>query len=149
MGDFTKDSIVSEQEDSIKNMIEYLSKKYGIDIHKTSIGHRECKKEGCVLDDFETPNLAGHRDMGFTSCPGNNILALIEKIRTTETASIGRTPILNPNYSSIQIASNSSSIAALLPKPLNKGPLVRIRLSYTGSTIRLKSGDTALPRLVL
>jgi ribosomal protein S12 methylthiotransferase accessory factor YcaO len=69
MGNFSLDSIVSEQESAVKEMIEYLSKKYGIDIHKTSIGHKECKEDGCIVNDFVTPNLTGHREIGFTSCP--------------------------------------------------------------------------------
>lgn len=58
MGNFMADSVVTEQENAIKNMVEYLSEKYGIDIHKTSIGHKECKKENCLTEDFSTPNLA-------------------------------------------------------------------------------------------
>lgn len=147
MGNFMVDSVVAEQEQAVKDAIEYLSKKYGIDIHKTSIGHKECKDDSCLLSDFSVPNLTGHREIGFTSCPGDNLFVLLNDIRKTETASIGRTPIVNPAYRSTQVA----SIAPSTPSNalLDKGPTIRIRLSFTGSTVRLKSGDGTLARLTL
>lgn len=69
MGNFMTDSVVTEQEVAVRKIVEYLSRKYGIDVHKNSTGHRECKKDGCIIDDFSTPNLTGHREIGFTSCP--------------------------------------------------------------------------------
>ncbi len=148
MGNFTTDSVVAEQEEAIKSIVEYLSKKYGIDIHKTSVGHKECKKDDCVMDDFSTPNLAGHKEVGFTSCPGDNLFAIVENLRKTESASLGRTLVLSPNYHSVKIASIGPA-DSLTTKPLGKWPIVRIRLSYTGSTIRLKSGDSRLARLTI
>lgn len=44
MGNFMQDSVVLEQEEAVKSMIEYLSIKYGIDLQGTSMGHKECKK---------------------------------------------------------------------------------------------------------
>ncbi|EKD30099.1 MAG: N-acetylmuramoyl-L-alanine amidase [uncultured bacterium (gcode 4)] len=143
MGNFMTDAVVAEQENAIKQIVEYLSKKYGIDLHKTSIGHKECSKNDCFINDFAVPNLTGHREVGFTSCPGGNLFAVVENIRKTETASIGRSLVINPNYDSIKIASITP------PQSLNKWPTVRIRLSYTGSVIRLKSGDNTLPRLTI
>lgn len=105
MGNFMTDSIVTEQEEVIKDIIEYLSKKYGIDIHGNSIGHKECLKNSCLIDDFSTPNLEGHREVGFTNCPGNNLFRLVENIRKMETTSIGRNPVINPKYNSIKLAS--------------------------------------------
>lgn len=87
MGNFMVDSVIVEQEESVKGIIEYLSKKYGIDIHRSSTGHKECRKDSCIIDDFVTPNLAGHRDIGFTSCPGDNLFSIVEDIRKTETVS--------------------------------------------------------------
>lgn len=106
MGNFTTDNVVVEQENTLKQIVEHLSKKYGIDIHKTSTGHKECSsKESCLLKDFAVPNLSGHKEVGFTSCPGDNLFALVENLRKVETASIGRKYTLHPNHDSIQIAS--------------------------------------------
>lgn len=105
MGNFMTDSVVAEQEKAVKQIVEYLSKKYGIDIHKTSIGHKECLKTDCFINDFAVPNLTGHREVGFTSCPGDTLFTIVEDIRKTETASIGRSLVINPNYDSIKIAS--------------------------------------------
>ncbi len=112
------DSVVTEQENALKDIIEYLSKKYGIDIHGTSIGHRECKKDDCLLDDYIIPNLTGHREIGFTSCPGDGIFVIIEDIRKSERASIGRNMVMNPYNHSIQLASLSrpESIDSTLKK---------------------------------
>jgi hypothetical protein len=147
MGNFMIDSVVAEQEQAVKNVIEHLSKKYGIDIHRTSMGHKECKKNDCLLEDFKTPNLIGHKEVGFTSCPWENLFTVIENIRTSERASIGRSMIINPNTDSIQIASLYSR--GNIPLLLNKWPLIRVKLSYTGSTIRLKSGDSSRARLTI
>lgn len=116
MGNFMTDAVVAEQEQAVKGIIEYLSVKYGIDIHKTSIGHKECKKDGCLTEDFASPNLSGHRDVGFTSCPGTNLFAIVGNIRKTETASMGRTLTVNPNYTSIKLASMSSGTSKALGK---------------------------------
>ncbi|MFA6090732.1 MAG: N-acetylmuramoyl-L-alanine amidase [Candidatus Gracilibacteria bacterium] len=147
MGNFMTDSVVTEQEESMKTIVEYLSKKYGIDIHKTSVGHKECQKSTCIIEDFNTPNLAGHKEVGFTSCPGDNLFALVQNWRKNETFSIGRSLITNPNYEATKIASLDSQISNT--QTLGKGPLIRIRLSYTGSTIRIKSGDNKLARLTI
>lgn len=88
MGNFMVDSVVAEQEEAVKRIVEFLSKKYGIDIHKTSTGHKECSKNGCIINDFATSNLTGHREVGFTSCPGDNLFSIVEDIRKTETASL-------------------------------------------------------------
>jgi len=111
MGNFMTDTVVAEQEETLKTIVEFLSKKYGIDIHKTSIGHKECTKNTCIIEDFNTPNLAGHREVGFTSCPGDNLFTLIQNLRQTEVASIGRTNIINPNYNATKLASLDSQIS--------------------------------------
>lgn len=72
MGNFETGNVVQEQEDALKNILEYLSKKYGIDYSKKSYSHKECKGSSantCLLDDSETYNLIGHRDAGYTACP--------------------------------------------------------------------------------
>lgn len=113
MGNFMADSVVAEQEESLKTIVEYLSKKYGIDIHKTSIGHKECQKSTCIIEDFNTPNLAGHKEVGFTSCPGDNLFLLVQNLRQTEVASIGRINILNPDYDATKLDSQASNIQKL------------------------------------
>lgn len=87
MGNFMKGSVVTEQKEAVENIIEYLSKKYGIDIHKTSVGHKTCSRSGCIIDDFAALNLTGHKEVGFTSCPGDNLFVRVEDIRKTEIAS--------------------------------------------------------------
>ena len=94
----------------MKGLVEYLSIKYGIDLSKSSIGHKECSNTGCIINDFPTPNITGHKEVGFTSCPGNNLFSLMEDIRSTDTESLGRSLVMNPVYKSIQIASLGTTI---------------------------------------
>lgn len=107
MGNFQNDSVIQDQEDGVRRAVNYLVAKYGVDLSKTSIGHKECKtSDTCLLKDFSVPNLIGHRDVGFTSCPGDNLYPLIATIRTTDTASRGLVYHDNPNIPSIRVASS-------------------------------------------
>lgn len=133
MGNFQSDHLVSEQETTLKNLIEHLSKKYGIDIQKTSVGHRECPSNGtqaCTLiQDYQTYNLLWHKEVGYTSCPGSNLVSTLWDIRKNATYTIGLTPIENPKANSIPTQNIS----------LNKWPIVKIKLSYPTNSIRVKS----------
>jgi len=122
MGDFMTSNLVSEQEAAIKTLVRTLALKYGIDLHKTSTSHQECKKEDCLLRDFASSNLLGHRDVGYTSCPGESLYQLIQDIRSEDTLSHGLVYKSNPrivNTTSIQIASADTGISAISP-PLAK-----------------------------
>ncbi|EKD30056.1 MAG: hypothetical protein ACD_78C00169G0001 [uncultured bacterium (gcode 4)] len=74
---------------------------------------------------------------------------MVQNARLTDTITKGLAYRENThiNIQSVKVASATNT-----PSPtqtLAKWPTIRIRLSYTGSTIRLKSGDTTLPRLSL
>jgi hypothetical protein len=81
LGNFETYNINSDQENGVKAAIKFVSQKYGIDVTKTTIAHRECQRNGnkpcTLLDDYQTYNLLGHREVGFTSCPGTNLYTLI------------------------------------------------------------------------
>lgn len=111
MGNFMTDAVVGEQEKSLESFVTYLATKYGIDLHKTSIGHKECTTSTCLIKDFETPNLAGHKDVGYTSCPGTNLYSLVENTRVTDTITKGLAYRENThiNIQSVKVASATNS----------------------------------------
>lgn len=89
IGNFEVDNVNSDQEAGVKSILQSLSKKYGIDFSKTSFSHRECKSSaGCDVEDYQTPNLVGHRDVGYTSCPGANFYAKIPSLKKEATYSL-------------------------------------------------------------
>lgn len=74
MGNFEVNQPKEAQIQAVTAVTKALSKKYGIDISGESTGHIECKSaESCLLKDYPTKNLIGHRDVGYTSCPGWNM----------------------------------------------------------------------------
>lgn len=74
MGNFDGVGIVKEQKESILKTLSFLAKKYGIDTGKEADGHKACKVgQECATVDFKTTSLVGHRDVGYTSCPGKNL----------------------------------------------------------------------------
>lgn|GEM_PF-5016067 len=111
MGNFMQDNVVTEQQQSLTNIVTYLAQKYGIDVHKTSIGHKECTTSDCLIKDFETPNLAGHKDVGSTSCPGTNLATLVTSARLTDTVTKGLTYQENThiNIQSVKVASATNT----------------------------------------
>ena len=144
MGNFQTYNVVSEQENALKNLVQYLSKKYGIDLQKTSIGHRECPKNSnpgtncTLLQDFQTYNLLGHREVGYTSCPGNNLFPLLADIRKEASYSSGLTLVSNP-----------SAQTAFIPNPtLGTGPTIKVRLSAPANSISVRSYIASEPMTI-
>ena len=113
IGNFEADHLNSDQEAGIKNIIQSLSLKYGIDLSKTSPSHKECKGDKantCLFDDAMTSNLVGHRDVGYTSCPGANLYSKLDTFRSSATYSFGLAYKANPT--SIQIAGSTTQTSS-------------------------------------
>ncbi len=143
MGNFQTDHLVGEQETALKNIIEFLSKKYGIDVQKTSVGHRECPSNGSqpctLLQDYQTYNLLWHKEVGYTSCPGSNLVSILWDVRKNATYAVGLVAVENPKAKII-----SPEVSAVIAQntTLNKWPIVKIKLSYPTDSIRVKSFTT-------
>jgi hypothetical protein len=138
IGNFEVDNLNADQERGLKTALELLAKKYGIDYSKTSYSHKECLRgKDCVIGDSVTPNLIGHRDAGYTSCPGKNLYALLANLRQNATYSIGLVAVENPKMRLAASVSNSA---------LPKGPTVRVKLSYDGNPSVTIEGYSAPPR---
>jgi hypothetical protein len=82
IGNFEVDNLNSDQLSGVKNILQDLSKKYGIDFSRTSFAHRECSSsKNCDVESYSTQNLIGHKDVGYTACPGKNFYALLPTLR--------------------------------------------------------------------
>ncbi|MCK9272608.1 N-acetylmuramoyl-L-alanine amidase [Candidatus Gracilibacteria bacterium] len=128
LGNFEKNQISQVQKNGIEEAVQFLAKKYGIDVNKTSIGHKECSTNDCLLKDYEVPNLIGHKDIGYTTCPGNNLYTNLGDIKYYELAyTRGLSYIENKDIDIVPVSN------------LPKGPSIKIRLSYTGNEIDIKS----------
>lgn len=144
MGNFEANTPNSDQDNGITAAIQWLTKKYGIDINKTSIGHKECKNTtSCLLSDYTVPNLIGHRDVGYTACPGQNLYAELPGFKQVADAySSGYTLVDNP----VSLYQSSAPVANTV---LKSGSLVRIKLSFTGSVATIDSATDAPLQLSL
>lgn len=143
IGNFEVDNLNADQEAGVRTALQALSKKYGIDYSKTSYSHRECKSSAsCDVEDYETPNLVGHREVGYTSCPGKNFYALFPGLKKEATYSLGLKPVENPKYA-VYLASKSAAVSS---SNLPKGPSVRILLSYPASDSVTVEGYASAPK---
>lgn len=70
MGDFDQEQVSPAQLRSLIQLVNALSKKYGIDPTDSSMFR------GQLL-----PNVSGHKDVGSTSCPGGDLYSLLPSLR--------------------------------------------------------------------
>lgn len=74
IGDFETMHLNRDQKAGLEQAIAFFSKKYGIDLSEKKDGVRICKTSDCTLfESRSTQSLLGHRDVGYTTCPGQNI----------------------------------------------------------------------------
>ncbi len=65
------------------------------------MGHKACKvDQECITTDALTSGIVGHRDVGFTSCPGKNLYTVLtDELRPAlESETRGYTPVINPVF---------------------------------------------------
>lgn len=128
MWNFENEQIPDVQKKWIEAAIEKMSKKYWIDVNKTSISHKECKNDDtCLLTDYQTPNLSWHKDAWYTSCPWKNLYTFMWEFKEEWKA-----------YSAWLSYLENSKIWEN-PKTLPKWPNIRIKISYDKNDISIKS----------
>ncbi|MDD2516205.1 MAG: N-acetylmuramoyl-L-alanine amidase [Candidatus Gracilibacteria bacterium] len=135
LGNYENDKLVADQENGINNAIKFLSTKYGINISGSSMSHKEClANENCLMKDYNSQNLSGHKDVGYTACPGKNIYNELEDFRKNASYSANLSPVENPEINSI------NTIKQETVNPIvSKGPTIKIKLSYPQNSIKIKS----------
>ncbi|MBP8016487.1 N-acetylmuramoyl-L-alanine amidase, partial [Candidatus Gracilibacteria bacterium] len=140
IGNFQTVSLPVIQISGLEQAIGYLSKKYGIDLNKKSITHKECingDSYTCILKDYYESNLIGHSNAGYTECPGNKVYNLLGDIRNTGNLySSGLTYIENTFINTENILSKNTNT---ISSDFLNGSLVKIKLSYEGDKIQVKS----------
>lgn len=128
MWNFQDSQLNNLQKSWIDKAIWLMSNKYWIDLNKTSISHKECAiNETCLLNDYETSNLSGHRDAGATSCPWTNLYSMLWDFRE-----YGK---LYSNW--LTYVENNNIIPQITSLP--KGPSIKIKLSFSWETLEIKS----------
>jgi len=140
MGNYENATLNEAQQNALTSLTTSLSKKYGINLNTQVDSHKECKTgvASCLLIDFKTPSLVGHKDVGYTSCPGKNLYPLLDIIRQSAT----NTDLSYVAYSASSSAVDSNTASTTIT--LAKWPLVRIRLSYpiTQKSITIRSNSS-------
>ncbi len=84
MGNYSGKEINDAQYKSLESLIQFLSKKYGIDLNKDYYYNMNCSWAACNVFPMEThidKTLVWHRDTWHTSCPWDKLEAQIEQIR--------------------------------------------------------------------
>ena len=139
IGNFEVDNVLREQKAALTLALGGLARKYGIDVNTSLMGHKACKvDEVCSTNDSLTLGIVGHRDVGYTSCPGKNLYnLLLDEIRPELAAETqGYTLIANSIYRPETLSRPPSQTleskiltSPVMPTLNNKGPLIRIKLS--------------------
>jgi hypothetical protein len=83
LGDFTSQLPTAAAQDSLVNVLAWLSDRYAIDIGEaatTSFISRGSQRWPAGTP-VTTNTIAGHRDMSYTECPGNALYPLLPEIR--------------------------------------------------------------------
>jgi hypothetical protein len=128
MWNFESGPIGNNQKNWVDRAIWIVSKKYWIDLNTKSVSHKECwANETCLLKDFQTFNLIGHKDAWSTSCPWKNLHVLLWDFRD-----------YGKLYSSWLTYIENNKVEAADPN-LKKWPTIKIRLSYSWETVDINS----------
>ena len=85
MWSYQSDGINAAQYTSLKDLIWYLSWRYGIDLNKERAYHANCSGSACdsfPLETYTHGSLVWHRDTGHTTCPWDKLYEQINDIRS-------------------------------------------------------------------
>ena len=80
MGNFDKQEPTAEQIKSLISLITALSKKYNIDPTAKTEYHKVIT-DAPYMKSIEAGTIAGHKDVGVTSCPGKNLYSFLPTLR--------------------------------------------------------------------
>lgn len=71
LGNYNDEKLTAKSLQTLKELLSQLTKMYGIDPVGTS-----------YFRGVKSPNIMGHREIMSTSCPGENVVKILQKIRT-------------------------------------------------------------------
>lgn len=149
IGNYEHMNLNRDQRKWLEDLLVILSKKYGINVTESTTGVRTCKNGSseCLFDESLIKRLHGHRDVGYTSCPGTNLYNTLWELRETIVSKVWNiTPVLNteiwkidpvpPEDALVYVAFGSTSTIKKASIPtVRPGKPIKIKLSYphTGS----------------
>ncbi len=169
MGNYEVLHLNKDQKAWLLEAIEYVARKYGINVDETDYGASLCKSgASCTWYAVSTSRLIGHRDLAATSCPWRNIYDSLSEFRNTIVWKVWKlSPIQNLAQKSIDTVDPESAIEYQLRDPATSIPTtvtptqipgritssggkpIKILLSYSGSTLTFESAGKRASRLML
>ncbi len=139
LGNYDLHHLNADQMQGLLGILLGLAQHYGIDLSDTTYAHKLCiSGEECLIHDFEGARLVGHRDVGYTSCPGQNLYEQIPKMLTM-LAPRTQGFVLRENPSYPKIIQTAARIQDY------RGPTVRVRLSFPHDTATIAANSKVLP----
>ena len=145
IGNFEHMTLNKDQRKWLESVLITLAKKYGISVNEMTTGVRTCKSwsaSDCLFDENSVFRLHGHRDVGYTSCPGTKLYSLLPEIRAKVAESVGAVnPVINtapikldpvPVEDAVQYVSFGSVSNKVISPGTNPGKAIKIKLSYPG-----------------
>jgi hypothetical protein len=162
IGNYNELHLNKDQKVWLISAVEYVARKYGIDVREKTSGAYPCGSSSlCNWKEVTGYRLSWHRDFGTTSCPGDNLYAVIPEIRETVGDRIGKIdPIYNRDDTGIYPVAPEDQVEYVIKKPDTSNILIkrissswglpiRIRLSYPHDTLDMLSSGYRLPRLLI
>nr|MDD3720260.1 N-acetylmuramoyl-L-alanine amidase [Candidatus Gracilibacteria bacterium] len=104
IGKYEHEKISDKQYESLKKLIIFLANKYGIDVSKQYDYHRDCNGNNCsfYIESYKDDVIVGHRDVGHTNCPGEELYKQLQILKTDLTKyTAGFTYIKNKGSSNL------------------------------------------------
>jgi hypothetical protein len=92
IGNFQIQDPTPKQIESLKKLAAVIAAKYSIDPLKNTVYHKRVDTFPYIKD-VDGHSLAGHRDAGFTSCPGEKLYVLFPQLRK-EIAELAKTIVV-------------------------------------------------------
>ncbi len=164
IGNYENMTLNKDQRKWLENVLVELSRKYGISVSGMTTWVRTCKSwspTDCLFDENAVFRLQGHRDVGYTSCPGTKLYVLLPEFRTNISSIVGTvSPVINtitpkidpvPVEDAVKYVTFASPPVISVNPGINMGKPIKIKLSYPhekeiqismyqGKTMRLQIG---------
>ena len=164
IGNYESLHLNKEQKSGLLDAIEYVARKYGINVDEKDYGASLCAKSAaCTWYAVSTPRLIAHRDVTATSCAWRNIYTLLPELRNTIVWKVWKvSPVYNFGDSTIDPVDPIDSIEYRIkttiidtPKPLSGttrimsswGKPIKIKLSYPHESLTFESAGMRTARL--
>lgn len=166
MGNYENLHLNKDQKIWLLAAIEYVARKYGINVDETDYGASLCgKASSCTWHPVTTLRLIGHKDLAATSCPGRNIYSILPELRNTIVWKVWKlSPIYNTGDKTIDTVDPENVVEYRLKTEIfmptliintdkrimsSGGKPIKIKLSYPHESLDFLSAGMRAARLIL